>query len=333
MSFRNCSVMGWNVSSDDYHKQTAVRGAPEYPMSPSAIKEFWRCPQRWRNGYEHPGSEAKDWGNLVDCLLLTPDQFPKSYAVKPDTYPAPASHLKVKKGEIEEGSPLPWNGNAAYCDAWEKERDGLELVSFAHFNAANSAVAALHRDDKIVRFLEESDRQVLVEGEWVDGKTVIPVRCLIDLAPHKDSEYSESLGDLKTGRNASPMAFRKFAYQMDYHVQAAFDLDIWNAATGEQRFQWCFICQENYPPFQTAKAMFSQEFIELGRSQYRQALALYADCLRTGRWPGYDDNDEAKQTQGWSILVPDPWMESAGLFTPRPESVDETEAEESEMPS
>jgi len=325
---QNCRLVGFNVDSEAYHRQDAERGTPEFAMSPSSLKAFLECPARWKAGYNSPDSDAKDWGNLVDCLALTPAAFKDRYAVKPETYPAPSDHARVKKGEIKAGDPLPWNANAKICEAWESdvEKRGLEPLSARVAKEATIAASCLVDDEKIRSFLEASDRQALIVGEWVDddrGGTglVIPVRCLIDLAPWKESEFSDCLGDLKTGRSAGVIAFGKFAFQMGYHIQAAFDLDLWNAAHGENRTTWCFIVQESYPPYQTGRRIFSQEAIECGRRKYTAALELYAKCLKSGVWPGYDDTDEA--AQGWSVIHPPPWLEGDEAFKPKFEITDD----------
>ena len=336
MSFRNCKIVGRSVDPEVYHRIDIERGSPDYPISPSTLKEIARCPHRWRAGYVSPDTKAKEWGNLLDTQLLTPERFEARYVLQPETYPAPATHASVKKGLIEAGSPLPWNGNATYCDNWLQEQAAKDLqpVSAKQWLSLADATKRFAADEVLKDFLEASDRQVMVVGEWVDEgtKLVIPVRCLIDLVPWHESEWGlKSLGDLKTTRSASPFAFKRFCYDMGYHVQAAFDLDLYNAATGEQRCQWCFLLQENFAPWETSKCFLSQEFEQIGRSSYRESLALYARCLKTGKWNGYDDHDEA--SQGWSCLQADPWMESASMFAPKPDFEEEEAPEVSEMPS
>lgn len=302
---QNAKIVAVGVEPQAYHTQEAKRGSVGFAMSPSQLKEFSKCPDRWVRGYEPPQSEAKDYGSLLDCRLLTPDLFPKRYAVRPATY------------TNDKGETKPFNLNSNVCKAWVEEQDGKEVISAAHVEDTDSAIARLNQDEVIAAFLAASDRQVLVVGEWHDDDTklVVPIRCLIDLAPRKDSEFCKSLSDFKTTRSAALTPFQRQCYQMGWHIQAAFDTDLYVAASGEDRCNWCFIVQESYAPWQPAKRLLSHDFMELGRTEYRRILATYCACLKANQWPDYDSNDEA--VQGWSVVRPEPFMESAGLFAPK----------------
>jgi hypothetical protein len=274
-------------------------------MSSSALREFARCPSRWVGGYEPPDSEAKQYGSLLDCLALTPDQFDDRYAVRPATYP-----------DSKTGEPKPWNANSNWCKAWIEEQEGAEIVSPGELDEAQLAVKRLRSDEIIASFLDDSDKQVWVAGLWKDEATgiIVPVKCLIDLVPRADTVFAKCLGDLKTTRNAALMPWQRWCYSAGYHIQAAFNNALYCAATGEDRTDFCFIVQENYPPFQTGKRLLSQDFMALGLAAVSRALADYCQCLKAGKWPGYDDTDEA--VQSWSVVAPEPWMASHEQFAP-----------------
>lgn len=331
MKFQNCKVIGADVDPAAYHRQDAQRGSPEFAMSPSAIKAFLQNPRRWVLGYNSPDSASKAWGNVMDTMVTSPDTFHDRYVVRPETYAAPADHDKVKKGEITAGAPLAWNSNAKVCKEWDKANlRGREPISNEDYTAATEAYNRLLADETIGRIIAESARQVLVVGEVVINGVVIPVRCLIDLAPSADGEFPSCLGDLKTSRNASRRSFGRFAYEMGYHIQGAFNLDLFNAATGQQRDTWLMVVQESYRPFETARHILSQRYLNLGRMQYAAALERYAQCLSLPRmqWPGYNDHPEA--VQGWSTLEPEAWMENVETFA-QPIAEDEQEPETADV--
>lgn len=309
---KNSRIIGTNVNSELYHTQEHERGTPGFFMSPSALKEFARCPRRWKDGYEPPESKAKDAGNLFDCLLLTPGQFEHRYAIKPDTY-----------YNEKEGTDKAWNANSTVCKEWLAEHSDFECVSKEEIDEASEAIAKLQKDDVIREFLANSDRQVLLNAEWHDGATglVIPIRCLMDLVPRVGTEFAKSLGDLKSTRNAGLTAFRRDCHKMGYHIQAAFDMDLYVEATKEDRVNWCLILLENFKPWQTGKRLLAQDFLDIGRADYRRALTSYAACVKTDHWPDYDENDES--VQGWTLVAPEPWMASEGQFAPRLPSYEE----------
>ena len=107
MSFQKCKVKGMGVNSEAYHNQEAKRGTAEFILSPSSIKAFAECPSRWKAGYESPDSDAKDYGNLLDVLVLTPESFQERFSVKPSTYPAePAKKGRGKAAaKTEDAAP------------------------------------------------------------------------------------------------------------------------------------------------------------------------------------------------------------------------------------
>ena len=325
MSFQNVKIECASADPREYHlqlpNQVAIpRGDRDFAMSSSALRAFDQCPARFLKGYQPPATEAKDFGNLLDCALLTPDQFEARYAVQPLVYGSTARDPETK----------PWNNNATVCKEWCKyERvQGREIITTKEEVQAADCCQSLRKDEIAARFIDDSDKQVWLTGEWLDEDTklVIPCKCLIDLVPRKDSEFCKCLGDLKTTRNAAPMAWQRWCYTAGYHIQAAWNLAMYVAATQEDRTTFCFLLVENYEPWQPAKRMLSQEFLDLGRAEINRIMALYARCLKSGNWPGYDDTDEAA-AGGWSLVAPEPWMADRAMFAPRYVTGDEPEAE------
>jgi hypothetical protein len=353
--FKNCRIVGNNIDPEAYHRLEEKRGDAGYPMSPSALKEFAQCPSRWIAGYRSPDSESKYFGSLLDVLLLTPEMFPKKYAVTPEKYEATAMECPVCKSQTDSKSckgcktdrvPVKlqkdWNNNATACAEWIAQQGSKEIVSQKSLAQAEQAVKRIlefepHYDFPIKRFIEASDKQVLVVGEWHDEATgmVVPVRCLLDLVPRNDTEFAKCLGDLKSTRCAAIIPFQRDVFKMRYHVQAAFDTDLYIEATNHQedRNTWCLIVQENFEPFQPGKRIMSDmpetpgNYIALGRATYRKQLKLYCACLKSGKWPSYDDNEEAV-TQGWTPVSAEPWMESEAMFSPQIEADEPDEPKE-----
>jgi hypothetical protein len=307
--FSNARVVGEDTDPDAYHRTAGVRGAPDYVLGRSALLEFYRCPDRWRLDYVAKESEAKEWGTMIDAAVLTPERFKSQFVVQPETYPAPSNHAKVKAHIIEEGDPLPWNNNASICDEWTQQQTGKTIIKHKESVEVNAAFTRLHGDVRIHSLLDCSRRQVMVMGEYHDEETDVkaPVKALVDLVPNKAHPFfGKCLADLKTTTSAALEPFSKSVFNYGYHVQAAWYLDLWVSATGEDRTDFLNVIQENFPPFQPGRRLLSAEYVELGREQYIRAIRLYCRCVKTGEWPDYDTNDRA--IEGWTLTEPQPWM-------------------------
>jgi hypothetical protein len=327
MSFQKCQIVGVNISPTTYHQpQKHERGSPEFVMSQSALKSFGKCPSKWKDGAEEDDTASMAWGNLVDTLVLTPQLFAERYAIRPETY-------KDEKGNVKD-----WHPNSNTCKAWLEacHKYGREAISRGKESEASKAVLRLKRDVRIAAFLAVCKFQVELRGFWKDDVTglEIPVRCLLDAVPEGDSEFGNDLGDLKTSKDVSLYTFRRQAVRLGYHIQSAFSLDFFNAASGQQRNQWRFLLQESDPPYQTGRRICTsyenpqdappQNFIQFGRDEYKRMMRNYCICLKAGVWGDFDTTDES--VEGWSVLEADPWAVNDALFAPKfqlPESAED----------
>jgi hypothetical protein len=105
---------------------------------------------------------------------------------------------------------------------------------------------------------------------------------MIDLVP----DNLDLLVDLKTTAKIGNLRnITSTITDRGYHWQAALYLDLWNAASGENRtrFVICFI--EVTAPYESAWVEVSPELIEAGRVGYMNALAKWQSCVAVGVWP------------------------------------------------
>lgn len=317
MSFKNAKISKLGMDSVDYQarKKAFKRGSPEHPMSPSSLKLFAQCPRKWIRGYAPKQTKPQKWGNLFDCLALTPELFPKRYIHAPDQY-------EDSKGKIKE-----WTRLSKTCRQWEEEQlaKGLEVVNEQELGECEQAKSNFVADKEINSYLNASLKQVLVTGEWVhqESGVIIPVECLIDLVPDKSSDFSSSLGDVKSAFTGETSAWGRICWQNGYEIQAAFDLDIYNSATGEERNTWTFLIVENSSPFEPSHKILSQDDLEIGRYRVQKILNNYAVCIANNRWPSYDEMSE--NAGGWGVVRMPKW--AASQEEPKFE-LDEEEADE-----
>lgn len=295
-------IIGEGVDNATYQRQTTRRGEPEFVMSRGALCEFASCPARWINGVESDESKATEWGTLIDCMVLTPEKFNDFFAVTPETY-----RSEEKKNVFVD---KPWNWNATYCKEWRDKIGAKTPIKFELKQKADDAVKALWADKKIQSVLRSSKKQIMVMGEYHDEDTgiVVPLKGLIDFVPNVGTELGKTLGDFKTCANGSKHVWKKTVFEHNYHVQAALYLDLYVSATGEERLDFVHIIQESFFPYQPGRRLISEEFVKLGRHKYLSTLKRYCQCLKSGVWPGFDDEESRDCWNGWTIVSPEAWM-------------------------
>src|SRR5690606_34691161 len=93
--------------------------------------------------------------------------------------------------------------------------------------------------------------------------------------------------DVKTARDASLAGFERAIEDYDYERQPPWYLDgasiVFNRPI--KNFGWVVV--EKEPPFEVQVFLCDERLIDKGRKKNAHDLAIYANCDRTGRWPGY----------------------------------------------
>lgn len=142
------------------------------------------------------------------------------------------------------------------------------------------------------------------------------------------------IGDLKTTEDASPEGFAKSIANWRYDVQHAYYIDGTRLALeqgkcnppqegkAELSVYWtdpvtgvlcrcrpdfwrgypkhfAFIAVEKKPPYAVGVYVLDSEGVEIGRAQYQHDLRVYAECVRTGEWPGYGDKIQTISLPAW----------------------------------
>lgn len=299
--FKNAKIVGQGVSPTDYANVSygVTRGDLRFVMSRSELMLFNSCPSKWIRGWRDEGNDSTEWGDLLDCVVTTPDRFDSRFVIQPETYPASDKTQKA------------WTYQANYCKAWrdEQKAKGLTPIKLDAMLESQSAAKRINEDPVAHQFVSVSRRQVMVIADYEhESGLVVPVKGLIDLVPDA-ALYTRCLGDLKTARNASERAWQSAVVDRGYHLQATMYLDLYNAATGEDRNTFLHLVVENTPPFEIARNFLTVEFMEIGRNDYQVALNRYGWCLHKNEWPSYNhDGNSFPALPGWKECAPPLWL-------------------------
>lgn len=130
-----------------------------------------------------------------------------------------------------------------------------------------------------------------------DPDTGVELRCRFDKRP---AEHTAVLDLKSTGTDASARGFAKTAAKFKYNVQEAHYLHTNWLATGEER-RMVFIVVETTAPYLVAVHQLDNDFLEAGRVEARRAREIFAECMETGKWPGYAENIGLLSMPNWAF--------------------------------
>ena len=133
---------------------------------------------------------------------------------------------------------------------------------------------------------------------WIDEATGELCKCRPDwTAPAGDGVI---LVDGKTCIDASPEGFARAIVNFGYHRAAAWYSDGYEQASGKPVYGYVFACAESAYPHAAAAYMLGDEDLERSRAHNRVMLNLYAECKRTGVWPGYPPGVQLIELPKWA---------------------------------
>ena len=140
---------------------------------------------------------------------------------------------------------------------------------------------------------------------WVEHATDgTPVQCrgMLDHIGEQTSGLVR-IRDLKTTADASPASIQRTIFNLGYHVQAAAYSSglakVYPDWDGRVEFWLDFA--EMAEPFCVVPVQLAGDFRRLGDLQWQQTIDLWANCMRTGHWPGYVTEPIRVEAPPWAL--------------------------------
>lgn len=112
--------------------------------------------------------------------------------------------------------------------------------------------------------------------------------------------------DYKTTGSANPNEFARKIVQMGYDTQEALYKRGVKAIDGIIP-KFVFLVQEVEEPYLCSLIALSPEFQDMGRKKVSAGIALWSQCIQTGKWPGFSDKVYHLDMPPWAAM----WMNSA----------------------
>lgn len=268
-----------DIPAEQYHALPGV--------SQSMLKELRdRSPAhlRWRLDHPQPSTPAQVLGAAVhDCVLL-PDSFDRAWV----------------RGIEGDGRTKAVKEAREALMAEHPEATVLKPEDYDTCMAIRNAIASHPK----ARQLLIGDAEL--SAVWTDERTGLLCRGRYDLLGHKTG----TIVDLKTTLCASTTAFSRSIWQYGYHIQAAHYL----AGAHALRLpydRFAFVAVEKAPPYAVALFELAMPAIADGRRELEALMDVYAQCERTGEWPGYSPNVEIIDLPRWAAGIIEERMEAA----------------------
>lgn len=228
----------------------------------SRLRVLAKSPKHFAHAIKYGSSDsaARKFGRVVHLAVLEPDAF--------------EDRIGVWTAKTDAGAASPRRGKA--WDAFVAAHPGKELITETEHDEAMGIANALHEDEHAAPLLSGGQSEVSIGWEFGG----YGLKCRIDLVTPK------YIIELKKTRNASPTAFQWDAEAYQYHAQAAWQLDGFVLATGQQR-EHRIIAVEDSAPYVSQVYFYTEEEIAAGRAEYQRWLTIFEECQRSNNWRGY----------------------------------------------
>jgi hypothetical protein len=197
----------------------------------------------------------------------------------PDEHITPSGAVSSKAASVAWAEEQRAAGYTPVAPAQARKVDGMTEAVLAH----PTARALLERDGNPEASIFAKDEQTGVE-----------MRARFDrLSP-------DIAIDLKTtARLANAEGFARVVAAHGYDVQQEFYERVYTQATGHERIPFVFIVVETEAPHLVGVHELDVVWQQMGAAKVQRALETYAECTKTGIWPGYDTDVQLLSPPNW----------------------------------
>jgi hypothetical protein len=275
--FRACKPGVYEgIPQDDYF---ALKG----PVSASVLKRLHTHSPLHALDYMQRGivpTDEMDIGSGGHCLLFTPSEFDNQFVL------ASKCSATVKSS----GLPCSSNGSILSGGQWfcgthgkGKTNDADKTVLTPDEWERVTGICRAVKADPLAASILESATDFELTILWQDEETGLLCKSRLDILCRDKGV----LPDLKTCR--SIRSFNDDAFRMAYHIQMAMYQEAAHHA-GIPVDCIAVIAAENDRPHDVQTPEIDPDLLKLGHQHWREAMRTFAECMRTGNWPGHQLN-------------------------------------------
>jgi exodeoxyribonuclease VIII len=232
----------------------------ENHLSYSSLKEFRKSPKHFilYKTTKRAPCDAMTLGSVVDCILLTPDEFDKKFMIIPNL------DRRTKDGKGK---------HAAFLSL--AQQTGRLLVDAETMEKANKMCDAVREHPEASELIARK-KAAQVRLKWVDKLTGLPMLGYVDL----ETEYKgkHAICDMKTAASGDPEEWKKQAAKLDYELQAGCYLE------GYRRTRYMFpfylyMVIESTEPYNVSVIECPQKYTDDARNAYHDTMKAFRICV------------------------------------------------------
>lgn len=282
----------YDMPAEEYHDHPAIgrSGLEDIAVNP---KVYW-------NKHLNPLAKKQEttkplaFGRAFHSFILEPEVFNGTYVILPEDAPRKPTKAQLK-------AKNPSSATLEQIDWWQnynrENENNIVMTKSDHEELVKMAIqASLHPGAKSL--LTKSGKPE-VTVFWEDPETGVECKARYDWLCDDGI-----IVDVKSCRSANPDKdaddnFVKDAYNHGYTMQAAWYMEGYRRAFGKEPLAFVFIPVEKTEPYCVSSVMADELFLEIGNLKYRRNLNIYANCKKTGIWPGYPDTIVPLSVPAW----------------------------------
>lgn len=223
--------------------------------------------------------------------LFTKTPFHYKFGVresKPQFDVGKAAHIAILEPERLDTSvtkgPADRRGNK-----WKEAQDFAEFHKTILLTEGDFEQVMLIRDlaatSPILDTMRDGGAIVETSAYHVDEETGV----LVKTRPDMYNPKHKLIADIKNMADGSAGAFSRDIAKFGYHLQDTMYSEVWEKGSGYEVEGFVFVVFEKSEPPMLAYYEMDADAAKEGHAIYRAALAKYAECEKSGVWPGYPD--------------------------------------------
>lgn len=284
-----------NISRGRIYKRGEVDYRQIEAVNFSTLKHIRRSPRHYQHALQNGFTATKSMrlGTAAHIAVLEPERFLREFCLWTE--------------RKSNGDMMPRKGDK--WRAFQAANPGKMDISEAEYEQAIAMKDAIRSDRLAMKYLGHGRPEVTIE--WVDAETGILCKGRPDWLT--DVDGIPCLTSLKTAADLDSVAFYRQCARLGYHLQDAMYADGYEVVTGKFP-RVVVVAVESKPPYDVTVDIVPTDVLEVGRSEYRDALVKLKQCRAEDYWHGRCAGTERTLTLPmWAVPDEDDNLSDLGL--------------------